>query len=306
MNRKKIHRNYNYLVYYWNVKFKRLSLRCSKYRCMAKVTLLVSTYNWPEALNLSLNSVLQQTQLPHEIVIADDGSREETKKVIDDFRKICPVPVIHCWQKDDGFRKTRIMNIAIATASGDYIVQIDGDIVIDKNFIADHIAQMRPHTFVRGSRACLKPEITSKILASGWCNVSLLSKHVINGFNAFRSKFLAFFLCRNSNDVRHVKGCNTAFWKEDFIAANGYNNDLSGWGHEDIELAARLYNNGTSLRIVKSFAIAFHLYHTFNSRHNEQNNLQMYEVVIRDGIKSCENGYNELLNTVDDDRKIWS
>ncbi len=272
---------------------------------MAKVTLLVSTYNWPEALNLSLNSVLQQTQLPHEIVIADDGSREETKKLIDDFRKRCPVPVIHCWQEDNGFRRTRILNTAIGASTGDYIVQIDGDIVIDKNFIADHVAQMRPHTFARGSRACLLPDITKKVLKEGWCDVSLFSKHIKNGFNALRSKLLALFLCRSSNNVRHLRGCNMAFWKEDLVAVNGYNNDISGWGHEDIELAARLYNNGTSLRIVKSLAIAYHLYHPFNSRHNEEGNFHFFEVVIRDGIKRCANGYNELLNIEDDDRKIW-
>ncbi len=272
---------------------------------MPKITLLVSTYNWPEALNVSLNSVLKQTVLPCEVIIADDGSKEETKALIDNFRKRCPVPVIHCWQEDNGFRKTRILNTAIAVASGDYIVQIDGDIVIDKNFIADHIAQMRPRTFVRGSRVCLLPEITNSVLKTGVCDVSFLSKQVVNGLNAIRSKFLSFFLCRQSSDVRHVKGCNTAFWKEDFIAVNGYNNELSGWGHEDIELAARLYNNGTAMRVVKSLAIAYHLYHTFYSRHNEMGNLQVYEQVIMDKVKHCTNGYNELLDIKDDDRKIW-
>ncbi len=273
---------------------------------MVKVTLLVSTYNWPEALKVSLYSVLGQTVMPCEIVIADDGSKEETKAIVDDFRKQCPVPVIHCWQEDSGFRKTRIMNVAIAASSGDYIVQIDGDIMIDKHFIADHINQMKPHTFTRGSRACLSPEITQEVLKEGKCDVSIFSKHVVNGFNALRSKILSRFLCRDSNDVRHVKGCNTAFWKEDFIAVNGYNNALSGWGHEDIELAARLHNNGVSMRIVKARAIAFHLYHTFNSRHNEENNLQVYEVVIRDGIKRCSDGYDELLNAEKTDIKIWS
>ena len=273
---------------------------------MSKITLLVSTYNWPEALKVSLNSVLKQTVMPCEVVIADDGSKEETKVLIDDFRKRCPVPVIHCWQEDKGFRKTRIMNTAIANASGDYIVQIDGDIVIDKNFIADHISQMRPYTFVRGSRACLRPEITGSVLKKGVCDVSLFSKQVVNGLNAFRSKFLSLFMCHKSSDVGHVIGCNTAFWKEDFVAVNGYNNELTGWGHEDIELAARLYNNGTAMRKVKSLAIAFHLYHTFNSRDSEEGNMQVFEQVMKNKIKRCADGYDELLNSKNDDRKIWS
>ena len=112
-----------------------------------KVTLLISTYNWREALSLCLKAVSMQTRMPDEIVIADDGSRDDTREVIDRFRQSCRVPVIHCWQEDKGFRKTRILNYAIAQSAGGYIIQIDGDIVIDRHFIADHLSQMRPHTF---------------------------------------------------------------------------------------------------------------------------------------------------------------
>lgn len=79
-----------------------------------KTSLLISTYNWCEALSLCLNSVLQQSQQPDEIVIADDGSREDTKLVIDNFSQKSSVPVIHVWHEDIGFRKTIILNKAIA------------------------------------------------------------------------------------------------------------------------------------------------------------------------------------------------
>ena len=270
-----------------------------------KVTLLISTYNWREALSLCLKAVSMQTRMPDEIVIADDGSRDDTREVIDRFRQSCQVPVIHCWQEDKGFRKTLILNYAIAQSAGDYIVQIDGDIVIDRHFIADHLSQMRPHTFLRGSRAGLPEEFTRQVLSEGQIDFTAFSRHLHNRFNALRSHILAFFLCRRSDDVRHVKGCNTSFWKEDFIAVNGYNNDLSGWGHEDIELAARLYNNGTQLRIIKSLAIGYHLYHKLYSRDKEADNLASYEEVIEQKICYCKNGYKEALQEVGRDGKVW-
>lgn len=97
-----------------------------------KTSLLISTYNWCEALNLCLNSVLRQSQQPDEIVIADDGSREDTKLLIADFSKKSPVPIIHVWHEDIGFRKTIILNKAIAKCSSDYIIQIDGDLILHK------------------------------------------------------------------------------------------------------------------------------------------------------------------------------
>lgn len=113
-----------------------------------KTSLLISTYNWCEALNLCLNSVLQQSQQPDEIVIADDGSREDTKLIITEFSKKSSTPVIHVWHEDIGFRKTIILNKAIAKCSADYIIQIDGDLILHKHFIKDHIRFARANMFV--------------------------------------------------------------------------------------------------------------------------------------------------------------
>lgn len=270
-----------------------------------KVTLLVSTYNWPQALALCLNAALLQTRLPDEIVIADDGSKDETRKTIEQFRQRTDIPIVHCWQEDKGFRKTRILNLAIAQSTGEYIIQIDGDIVMDRRFIADHLSQVQPHTFLRGSRAGVSEAFTQEVLSSGKIDFSAFSQHLQNRFNAFRSRLLAMLLCRKSDDVRHVKGCNTSFWKEDFIAVNGYNNDLSGWGHEDIELAARLYNNGTTLRIIKALAVGYHLHHPLYSRADEGTNLTVYNQVMEQHIKRCQNGYNECLHNNDENDKVW-
>ena len=116
------------------------------------VSLLVSTYNWKEALALCLRSAFSQTVKPDEIVIADDGSREDTRELIENMKKKTDIPVVHVWHEDKGFRKTNILNKAIKKISSEYIIQIDGDIVMDKNFISDHLELVEEGYFVCGSR----------------------------------------------------------------------------------------------------------------------------------------------------------
>ena len=105
---------------------------------MPVTSLIVATYNWPEALNLCLLSIKNQKVLPAEVIIADDGSGQQTRLLIEKFQSDFPVPLIHVWHEDLGFRKSIVLNMAIKKASGEYIVQVDGDVILDQNFINDH------------------------------------------------------------------------------------------------------------------------------------------------------------------------
>ncbi len=129
------------------------------------VSLIISTYNRPDALRLCLDSILRQTTLPDEVIIGDDGSADDTRQVIEDFRKKCPVPLKHIWHEDDGFRLAMMRNKSVAAASGDYIVQIDGDIVLERHFIADHKAAATEGYFVKGSRVRLTDEFSRRACA---------------------------------------------------------------------------------------------------------------------------------------------
>ena len=216
------------------------------------VALLVTTYNWPEALSLVLDSVLIQTVLPDEIIIADDGSGEATRAVVDAFRKKTAIPVKHFWHPDEGFRKTIIINQAITGTSSDYIIQIDGDIVLHELFIKDHISEAERGYYIRGSRVLL-PEFTTRhyLRTGNFEPVSTFGKGVRNRINSLRIPLLAPLLIKKSKRSRNWIGCNCAFWREDFLRVNGYNNELKGWGHEDIELAARFINSGLYQKKVK-------------------------------------------------------
>lgn len=259
-----------------------------------KIALLIATYNWEEALYMVLQMVEKQTVLPNEILIADDGSTQQTAEVINYWKKRMLIPIKHHWHNDKGFRKTIIMNKAIASSNADYIIQIDGDILIEKNFIKDHIKASRKGFFIKGSRALISEERTKNILKTKVFTTSNEVKYVKNKINATRIPLIAPIFRKDKFKSDNVKGCNFAFWRKDFIAVNGYNNNMDGWGHEDIELAARLTNLGIKQRQLKMVAICFHLHHTFNDRGRESANYKTYLQVVDKKTIQCKNGYNNL------------
>jgi glycosyltransferase involved in cell wall biosynthesis len=129
-----------------------------------KLTLIITTYNWPESLRLVLKSVENQSIIPDEVIIADDGSKIETSILITNFNKGSDLNVIHSWQEDIGFRVSKSRNKAILKSSGEYIVLIDGDMILHSNFIQDHIDNAEYGFFVQGSRVLLSKKQTKKNL----------------------------------------------------------------------------------------------------------------------------------------------
>lgn len=264
-----------------------------------KCSLIISTYNWPRALDFSLQCILRQTVMPDEVVVADDGSTTETADIIASYQRIFPVPLLHVWQEDKGFRKSRILNRAIMSATGDYIIQIDGDILTDPNFIKDHLWIARKNHYVRGSRAMLDANTTSWLMKDDVVppvhSLIKVSKHRLN---ALRSLTLARFLS-NKYKVKgrykyNMNGCNMAFWKEDFVDINGYNEAFIGWGCEDVEFAMRLHKSGKIKQALKMAGIAYHLCHPLNSRDNFRYNHSLLEASIKDNYYKCLYGIYQL------------
>ena len=99
-----------------------------------KTSLVIATYNWPEALELVLLSVLKQSIIPDEVLIADDGSTIETQVLIKLYSSKFQTGIKHVWQEDKGFQQTSILNKSVSESKGEYIIQIDGDIIMHKHF----------------------------------------------------------------------------------------------------------------------------------------------------------------------------
>lgn len=264
-----------------------------------KISLIIATYNWPKALELTLLSVLAQKELPYEVVIADDGSKQETQEVINMFKNKLTIPLVHVWHEDKGFRLAEIRNKAIAKASGDYIVQIDGDIIMHPDFIKDHRKFAKKDTFVRASRIYLDERLSMEKLASKNATISIFHKGVSNFFSAFHFPFLWRFFENNykvkGDELWEIHGCNMAFWKDNAIKVNGYNESFFGWGPEDKEFVARLLNAGFKKRFLKLGGIAFHVHHHINTKEFLKDNEIVFENTKNNGIAYCQEGIDKYL-----------
>lgn len=259
-----------------------------------RVVLLISTYNQAGVLDLCLKSLMSQKVKPHQVLIADDGSSDNTPEIINKYKEILNVPLLHVWHEDEGFRKTLILNKALVQATGNYIVQIDGDIIMDSHFIEDHIHVAEKGYFVRGTRGRLNQQVTQKILNSKEIKLNFTSEGVENRFNAIRIPLIGYNCSRKDDKGYSVRGCNFAYWFDDYVRVNGYNNDLSGWGHEDEELAWRFINLGIMKKIVKLCAVQYHLFHPEAPQNNEPMHRKRVDQIIENKEYLCSNGFNEI------------
>lgn len=257
------------------------------------VSLIVSTYNSPNLLRLCLHSVIRQTILPNEIIIADDGSTEETKLCINRFRQIMKCPIKHVWQEDEGFQLSKIRNKAIAEAICDYIIQIDGDLILDRHFVEDHLNHAKKGFLSAGSRCLITKKKTLEVIRENEYVPHWYSKGLETRENGLRIPFLSPFFKRGNRTI----GCNMSFFLCDFMATNGYNEDIAGWGHEDLELKERMINSGMKVHRIKFSAIAFHLWHSERSRNSEETHYQLIEGVRKNHIIRIDNGIDKYIKT---------
>jgi len=257
--------------------------------------LLISTYNWPMALKVIFKSLRQQSCMPDEILIADDGSGPETKKVIDDLAASVSVPVRHFWQEDKGFRKSQILNKAIASSTSDYIIQIDGDCIMHDKFVEDHINAAAAGTYLYGARVNILPHAVDKVLHDEIVNFGIFSGEIKNKTRALHIPLLAGMYGAKSEYSDKFRGCNVSFWKSDFIAINGYNESFEGWGREDSDLVIRMGNNGVMAKRLRYAGIVYHIHHKINSRDNFEINDRIQQETILKKIIRCENGVDKYL-----------
>ena len=247
---------------------------------MVNISVIVTTYQRPKALNAVLKSLSFQKKLPSEIIIADDGSGQDTKFLIKSWQSKFSCPLIHVWQEDKGFRAARIRNLGVASSKGNYLVFLDGDCIVFPDFISRHAALAEAGYMVMGSRILCSAAFTSRIENNKlWpCTFKFkewlrsLAKNDIN--RIFPLLKLPDGLWRKLRTKKWlgIRTFNLAVWKNDFYAVNGFDEQFEGWGHEDADLAIRLINNSI-LRKDGQFALpVLHLWHAENDRSNEKEN----------------------------------
>ncbi len=258
-------------------------------------SLIIATYNWPQALDLCLNSVIKQRVLPDEVVIADDGSGPETAAMINKYAD--RLPIKHIWHADNGFRLAAIRNKANAAAGGEYLIQIDGDLILHPDFVGDHLRAAKKEHFIGGSRVILSQELTDSVFKESGKLPSLFSKGVRNRLNGMHSKILADLLSSliNTRKSNNIRGCNMSYWKKDFVDVNGYDEEFVGWGREDTDLVLRFYKAGLQRSFFKLRGIVYHLWHKEAERKDLDKNELILQQTKSGGRIRCEKGVDQYL-----------
>ena len=255
------------------------------------IGVIISTFNAPEYLDRVLQGYCSQSRSPDELIVADDGSKEETAQVVAKYTLLAPFAVRHVWHEDCGFRLAEIRNHAIASATADYIIFSDGDCIPHPRYIEDHFKAMHTGCFVTGKRLLIGKNLSPDFVWNGalssifFCLTGRMSgcHHLVHMPGVVTSK----------KGLGGLRGCNLAIFRSDLLAVNGFNEQITGWGREDSELVARLFAFGLKRLETPFSALVFHLWHPENSRSSLAENDRLLEETIRSGNFRCSSGISK-------------
>lgn len=241
-----------------------------------KTSVIVTTYNRPDALELALEGYAAQDDKDFELVIADDGSTFDTEKVIAQFQAKNIIKIRHVWQEDQGFRAAAIRNRAIAVTSADYIIFSDGDCVPLPDFVRRHKCLAEKNWFVAGSRVLLSESFTREVLKKRipvhqWT----FGRWIVSRMKGNINRLSPFLSLPMLNGVRKISPnrwqsamtCNMATWRHDLINVNGFDENYVGWGLEDSDLVIRLLHANIRRKSARFISPVLHLWHRENDRH---------------------------------------
>jgi glycosyltransferase involved in cell wall biosynthesis len=231
-----------------------------------RVSVITTTYNNSLFLKKVLDGFICQKKIPHELIIADDGSESDTADVIKGFSEIAPFPVLHVWQEHKGFRAAKIRNKAIKQSSGDYIILLDGDCVVNSTFISDHLCLSEKGFFIQGKRILVNRGASATFTHVHANSFVSLTKMTLMGqiSNIHHLIRLPYIPPVKNSRLDNIKSCNMSFFKQDILAVNGFNEDFVGWGNEDSELACRFFKYGLVKKVHHFMTVCFHLWHPTN------------------------------------------
>ena len=218
-----------------------------------KCSLIITTYKRPDFLKLVLESVMRQTRRPDQILIADDGSDQETLRCISPYKSA--LPIIHTWQPDSDFRAARSRNLSLSRVTNEYVVMIDGDCLIPTNFIESHLQLAQSGTIVSGGRKLCSRLETDLVLRG-----EKATDQIFKDFKFYRLP-LGFLRSIGKTNWEKVRTCNLGGHLADLLLADGFDETFTGWGLEDSDLIWRLLERGVTIKSARFFACVAHLYH---------------------------------------------
>ncbi|HVY59576.1 MAG TPA: glycosyltransferase family 2 protein [Xanthobacteraceae bacterium] len=259
------------------------------------ISVIVATYERPDALDAVLRSLARQTDATFEVIVADDGSGPAAARVVADWRSRLGVRLDHVWHEDRGFRLAEIRNRAISASRGVYCIFLDGDCLARPNFVAAHRRLAEPGWFVTGNRLLLSRELSERILTEGlevetwgwrdWLGCRLRGE--VNRMSPLATLPLGRLRRLGHARWRGARGSNMAFWREDLERLDGFDSAFLGWGREDSDIFVRMMHAGRRRKDGRFATGVLHLWHPEADRSNlEQNDAQLREVIASGRVRA--------------------
>ena len=257
-----------------------------------KVSVIVTTYNRPDALAAVLEGFLCQRGMEDpdwEVVVADDGSGEDTRLIVERYQAKMPGRLLHAWQDDKGFRAAEARNLAVTKSSGEYLVFLDGDCIPCPDFLKEHMKLAETGWFIAGNRVLMSERCTWEYLSGltkpvpewTWLDwFAFRRRGAINNALGWLRLGLTRFRKNKPNDWKLFRTCNAAVWRDDFFAVDGFDCAFSGWGYEDSDLAVRLIRYGLHVKNGRFSVPVVHLWHRENDRSHQGENLNRFVSVL--------------------------
>jgi len=253
------------------------------------ISVIVSTYNREDALDVVLRALSRQSDRKFEIIVADDGSGPATARLVREWASRTALPIKHVWHEDRGFRLADIRNRGIHASTGAYLLFLDGDCVARRNFVAAHRRFAESGWFVTGTRILLSRNLTDRILHYGlepeswglarW--VVERSRRQLNRFAPLLDLRLGGMRKLSARRWRGARGSNMAFWRTDLEKVDGFDTSFSGWGREDSDLFIRLIRAGVHRKDGRFATGVLHLWHPEADRSRLAENDRQLDEVLR-------------------------
>ncbi len=259
---------------------------------MKDTDVIITTYNWPEALEKTLYGCIGQTQKRFGIIIADDGSDDATRRLLEIVAKKANIRITHCWQKDKGFRKALILNKAVKISNARQIIFTDQDTIPHYDFVKEHNERFVNDGILVGGYMRLSRDYTEKLSIEKIQKRDYLSQLTKRRKRELWWKHLkSIFYVYNPfhNHRPSIMGLNFSVDREAFVKVNGFDINYEGWGQEDSDLANRMWKARIPFRSCWNVCLAFHQWHPENPSKSLQRNRMYYK---RKNIPSfCERGF---------------
>lgn len=255
---------------------------------MPKATVIISFYNKIDYLGLVFAGFEAQTEKEFEVIIADDGSRDEVVSKLKEITGRLAFKVTHLWQEDKGFRKNRILNKAVAAAKSDYLIFVDGDCVPHREFVKEHFYNREENVCFTGRRVNLSQKMTSLLteekIKKGFFEKSIFSLMIDelfrNSFDVEKGFYIKNSVLRKVLNMkkRGLLGSNFSIHKADLYNINGFDERYEAPSiGEDTDIQFRLELIGVRIKSLNNIAVQYHLYHRLLDR--PQINLDLFDTV---------------------------